>query len=325
MPTKQLLNKAAEQGIISKQQVTALLAFIKSENTGSSGAGDEEQLRFVRGFGDVFITLGIILVAISFQFTGIDGYNYAIPILVFIISAEWLVRIRKLALPGIAILLCIIYFVNQFFTFSGQEKSFLNFGLITATSLAFYLRYKMPFSLLPATAGVIAILIYQIGIDIMHQPFLLASIGLCVFTLAMWFDTRDTQRQSYLSDSAFWLHLLAAPLISHGIMVTLLLSEPGSMLSTFRDMFIISFFLIFFLSALFVDRRAILISSTAYAIYAITQLAKGQFADTQSLIAFVFMAFGIFVVLFGTYWYKARSLVFGWLRGSGVARFVPGF
>lgn len=136
-------------------------------------------------------------------------------------------RVRKLALPGIAILLCIIYFVNAFFTISGQEKSFINLGLITATSLAFYLRYKMPFSLLPATAGVIAILVYQIGIDIIHQPYLLAIIGLCVFILAMGFDTRDTQRQNYLSDSAFWLHLLAAPLISHGIMIVILFPNPA--------------------------------------------------------------------------------------------------
>lgn len=324
MLTKELLNKAAGKGIISKDQVTALLAFINEESA-SPGSGGEEQLRFVRGFGDVFITLGIILVAISFRFTGIDGYYYAIPILTFIITAEWLVRIRKLALPGMAILLCIIYFVNDFFTLSGDQKSLANLGLITATSLVFYLRYKMPFSLLPTAASLIAILIYTIGIDIIHQPYLLSIMGLCVFTTAMWFDARDTQRKSYLSDSAFWLHLLAAPLISHGIMIVILFSEPGSLLATYRDVFIIGFFILFFLTALFVDRRAILISSTAYAIYAITQLSKGQFADVQSLIAFVFMAFGVFVVLFGTYWYKARTLMFGWMAGSRVARYVPGF
>ena len=324
MLTKQQLEQAARQGIISPEQLTALLAFGKRQSESAAQPGGE-QLRFVRGFGDVFITLGIILVAISFRFTGIDGYYYAIPILSFIISAEWLVRVRKLALPGMAILLCIIYFVNQFFSITGQEKSFMNLGLITATSLAFYLRYKMPFSLLPTAAGVIAILIYQIGIDIMHQPYLLAIMGLCVFTLAMSFDIRDPQRRSYLSDSAFWLHLLAAPLISHGIMISLLLAEPGSVLSSYKDLFIVGLFVTFFLTALLVDRRALLISSTAYAIYAITQLTKGRFADTQSLIAFVFMAFGIFVVVFGTYWYKARSLLFGWLSGSRVARYVPGF
>lgn len=324
MLTKQLLNKAANQGIISKDQVTALLAFINEESAPSSPAG-EEQLRFVRGFGDIFITLGVILVAVSFNLTGIDGYYYAIPIAAFIITAEWLVRVRRLALPGIAILLCIIYFVNQFFTATGQEKSLINLSIITATAFVFYLRYKMPFSLLPTAAGIIAMLVYATGTDIMQHPFILALYGILLFTIAMWFDARDTQRKGYLSDSAFWLHLLAAPLIAHGIMVVILIAEPGSLLASYRDIFIVGFFTLFFLTALFIDRRALLISSTSYAIYAITQITKGQFADVQNLIAFVFMAFGVFVVLFGTYWYKARSLIFGWLAGSKLAWYVPGF
>lgn len=324
MLTEKQLNEAVTQGIISQQQLIQLLNFAGHGSSIPNAAG-EEQLRFIRSFGDVFITLGIILVAISFKLTGFDGNYYLLPILIFGISAEWLVRKRRLVLPGMAILLCIIYYVYQFFAFTGQEKSFLNLALITATSLAFYLRYKMPFSLLPAAAGIIAIMIYQIGIDIMHQPYLLASMGLIVFALAMSFDCRDPQRQNYLSDSGFWLHLLAAPLISHGVMILILFAEPDSLLNTYRNHFIIGFFILFFCTALFVDRRALLISSTAYAIYAITQLAKGQFADAQSLIAFVFMAFGIFVVLFGTYWYKVRSLVFGWLKGSGINNYVPDF
>lgn len=324
MLDKELLSKAAAQGIISQQQADALIAF-SQQQTSSSQEGGEEQLRFVRGFGDIFITLGIILVAISFKFTGIDGYYYAVPVVTFIITAEWLVRVRKLALPGIAILLCIIYFVNAFFTISGQEKSLANLGLITATSLAFYWRYKMPFSLLPATAAVIAILVNQLGIDIVNQPYVFSLIGLVVFSTAMWFDSRDTARQNYLSDSAFWLHLLAAPLIAHGVMILIVLAEPGSFLAINRNLLIIGFFMLFFLVAMFVDRRALLISSTAYAIYAITQLAKGQFADVQSLIAFVFMAFGIIVVLFGTYWYKTRRLLFGWLKDSKISQYVPEF
>ena len=323
MLDKTILHKAASQGIISPEQANALLAFIKHES--KPVGGGEEQLRFVRGFGDIFIALGIILVAISFKFIGIDGYYYTIPIITFVITAEWLVRVRKLALPGIAILLSIIYFVNAFFSLTGDEKSFTNLGIIAATSLIFFLRYKMPFSLLPVAAGIIAMLVYTIGIDIIHQPYMLSFMGLAVFSVAMWFDARDTQRNSYLSDSAFWLHLLAAPLIAHGIMIVIVLAEPGSFLDAYRNFFIIGFFIFFFLTALFVDRRALLISSTAYAIYAITQLAKGQFADVQSLIAFVFMAFGIFVVLFGTYWYKARSFIFGWISNTHFTKYVPAF
>ena len=322
MLSKQQLHQAAAQGIISQQQLNALIAFSK---TTASSANGEEQLRFVRGFGDIFIALGIVLVAVSFNFIGLGGYYYIIPILLFILSAEWLVRVRRLSLPGIAILICIIEFVYSLFSEFGMEKSFYNLGLITATSLLFYLRYRMPFSMLPAVGSVIMMLIYTIGIDILQQPYVLSIMGLIVFTLAMWFDARDTKRQNYLSDTAFWLHLLAAPLIAHGIMIVIVTAEPTSLLAAYRNMLIIGFFLLFFTIALFVDRRALLISSTAYALYAITQLAEGQFADMQSMIAFVFMGFGIFVVLFGTYWYKARSITFRWLANTAIARYVPHF
>ncbi|MDH5445565.1 MAG: hypothetical protein OEY52_08395 [Gammaproteobacteria bacterium] len=322
MINKSQLKQAVAQGIINQQQMDALITLTQQSSQHHSG---EEHLRFVRGFGDVFITLGILLVAISFNFTGLSGYYYGVPIGIFILAAEWLVRVRKLSLPGMAILICIIYFVNALFTELGQEKSFYNLGLITATSLAFYLRYKMPFSLLPTAGSIIVMLIYTIGIDIIQQPYLLSLMGLMVFSMAMWFDARDTQRQNYLSDSAFWLHLLAAPLIAHGVMIVLVMAEPGSLLAVNRNLFIISFFVLFFLIALFIDRRALLISSTVYAIYAITQLASGQFADVQSLIAFVFMAFGIFVVLFGTYWYKVRNLLFGWCRKTAIAQYIPNF
>lgn len=321
MLSKESLYQAAQQGIISRQQADELIAF--SKKTASPSNKGEEQLRFVRGFGDIFITLGIILVAISFGFIGISGYDYAIPIVVFILTAEWLVRVRRLALPGIAILICIISFVNTLFTELGHEKSLLSLGLITATSLLFYLRYRMPFSMLPAIGSVILMLVYTIGIDIIKQPYLLSVMGLLVFSTAMWFDSRDTKRQNYLSDTAFWLHLLAAPLIAHGIMIVIVTAEPQSLIAANQNILIISFFMLFFFIAMFVDRRALLVSSTAYAIYAITQLTAGQFADIHSMIAFVFMGFGVFVVLFGTYWYKARSLAFGWLAKTNIARYVP--
>ena len=41
--------------------------------------------------------------------------------------------------------------------------------------------------------------------------------GLGVFTLAMWWDRSDRVRQTRRSDVAFWLHLLAAPMIAHPV------------------------------------------------------------------------------------------------------------
>ena len=44
---------------------------------------------------------------------------------------------------------------------------------------------------------------------------LLLLCGLAVFALAMRFDLSDPKRQTRRTDIAFWLHMLAAPLIVH--------------------------------------------------------------------------------------------------------------
>ena len=41
--------------------------------------------------------------------------------------------------------------------------------------------------------------------------------GLGTFALAMWWDVSDPERVTRRSDVAFWLHLLAAPLIAHAL------------------------------------------------------------------------------------------------------------
>ena len=46
---------------------------------------------------------------------------------------------------------------------------------------------------------------------------LVLTAGIGVFALAMWWDRSDRVRQTRRSDVAFWLHLLAAPMIAHPI------------------------------------------------------------------------------------------------------------
>ena len=42
-------------------------------------------------------------------------------------------------------------------------------------------------------------------------------LGVGVFLFAMWWDASDRARLTRRSDVAFWLHLLAAPMIAHPI------------------------------------------------------------------------------------------------------------
>ena len=240
-----------------------------------------------------------------------------------IVVAEWLVRVRRLALPGIAILISILFFVNKAIAFDHQNASVFGIGILCLASLLFYLRYKMPFSLLPLAAGLVAIAIIQIGVDVIKYPLIFTGFGLIVFIIAMWFDIRDTARQSHLSDSAFWLHLLASPLIVHGAMVSMLFSDQAWIQALGKETIIVGFFSLILLLALLLDRRAMLISTQLYMIYALTQLLQGQLNSTQNVLIYILMALGLFVIFFGTYWYKTRRLIFAFLSGSFISRYIP--
>ncbi|MDH5355575.1 MAG: hypothetical protein OEY09_14120, partial [Gammaproteobacteria bacterium] len=236
-----------------------------------------------------------------------------------------LVRVRRLSLPGIAILISILFFVNKAIAFDHENATVFGVGVLCLTSLLFYLRYKMPFSLLPLAAGLVGIAIIQIGVDVIQNPLIFVGLGLIVFVIAMLFDVRDTKRVSHLSDSAFWLHLLASPLIVHGAMVSLFFSNQEWIQAIDKEVIIIVFFLVFLLLALLLDRRAMLVSTQLYMIYALTQVFVGQLPSTQNVLIYVLLLLGFLVIFFGTYWYKTRRLIFGFLAGSIVGRFVPGF
>jgi len=321
MISKSTLQKASDKKIINKDQVEPLYDFIKNEKLTDANA--EEPLKFIRSFGDVFIALGIILLVVSINMTSLTGLYFLIPAAVFVIIAEWLVRIRRLALPGIVILLSILFFINKAFAFDSDNATTLGLGIISLSSLLFYLRYKMPFSLLPLAASLVAITIIQIGMDVLDSPVIFVALGLITFSIAMWFDSRDTARDSHLSDSAFWLHLLAAPLIVHGAMLSLITSNNQLSHSFGNDVLMLLFFSVFFLTALFVDRRAMLVSTQLYAIYALTQLFQSDIMNSQNVMIYVLMALGLFVIFFGTYWYKTRRVIFGALADSKISKFVP--
>ncbi|MFW2374592.1 MAG: hypothetical protein ACN4GM_15810 [Gammaproteobacteria bacterium] len=323
MISKTTLQKAAEQNIIEPRQVEPLYQFIQDQHTEAPSDNREEPLKFIRSFGDVFIALGVILLAIGINMSNLPGYYNLIPAVAFVAVAEWLVRVRRLALPGITILLAILFFVNKAVTFNHEQATLFGLVILSLASLLFYLRYRMPFSLLPLAAGLVAMVINQIGIDVLEHPIIFMGLGLMVFVVAMWFDSQDTKRRSHLSDSAFWLHLLAAPLIVHGAMVSMLLSDQAWLNSINKEVLIVVFFTGFFLVALLIDRRAMLISTQLYAIYALTQLLQGQLSSAQNIMIYVLMVLGLFVIFFGTYWYKTRRFVFGFLSHSVISHYIP--
>jgi hypothetical protein len=324
MIPKRQLQQAADKGIIQNNQVEPLFDFLQSKNVETT-VNQEEPLRFIRSFGDVFIAFGIGILVFAINMLGLSQYEYIAPIIGFILIAEWLVKVRKLALPGMAILIGILFFVHRAINFDSEQSAILTFGLIAATSLVFYVRYKMPFSLLPLAGALISIAILTIGERILSDPIIFPALGLIIFSVAMLFDSQDTKRETHLSDSAFWLHLLASPLIVHGIMLSMLLGDHDWLQAIDKEIVIVIFFIVFLLLALLLDRRAMLISTQMYMIYALTQLVQGQFSNSQNLIIYILMGLGVFIIFFGTFWYRTRRLIFGFMSGNTLSRYLPDF
>lgn len=315
------LQAAAAAGIISESQIDPLLNFINADYPGSD-ADSQEPLRFVRGVGDIFITLGVLFVAIAMAQISMPALWNIIPALVFVAAAEWLVRIRRLVLPGVAVFMSLLYFSSEVLQASIGNYSNVNLAILMTMSALFYARYRLPFTLLPLALGAIALLTSLLNIDIRSANSVAIVYGMMIFAVALWLDSRDTERKTVLSDSAFWLHLLAAPLIVHGVMFSLLVSNDAA---EYKNIAILVFFSCFFLLALYVDRRALLVSSLSYAIYAVLKLSSNSFFQMENVTLFAFVGLGLFIVLFGVYWQGLRRLIFSRFSGSKASMYVPLF
>ncbi len=319
------LEAAAQRGIISEEQVGQLVDFFASDAAELTGENSEEQLRFIRSFGDIFITIGIVLVSFAVSRVQIGGYGNFVPLLVLFGLTEWLVGKRRLALPGIALLAAILFYAVRVFIELPLERQMgemvSSVGIIGLSGL-FYWRYKMPFAFLTMAGGALLFFHHLIGWDTDSNPLILALYGGIIFLIAMVFDARDVKRQCHLSDTGFWLHMLAAPLIARGVMFALF---QAGFYTPMREFMVIGFFLVFFLVALFVDRRALMVSSLIFALAALVSLFKKDLLLNMEMLWLVFTGLGLVMIFVGVNWYQIRSLLFGWMGRDGLAAFVPAF
>jgi uncharacterized membrane protein YfcA len=142
-------------------------------------------------------------------------------------------------------------------------------------------------------------------------------LGIGVFLFAMWWDSSDRARLTRRSDVAFWLHLLAAPMIAHPIFT--LLGVTNGTVGTGVGLLVVGLYILFGLTALAVDRRALLVSALAYVLYALTELFK-RFGAVELNIALTALVIGSALLLLSAYWHQARRVVVKQLPGNLQAR-----
>jgi hypothetical protein len=185
-------------------------------------------------------------------------------------------------------------------------------------------RFRVPITVAAGAAAVVGIALALVASVVGEGPalerVLLGSallLGIGMFLFAMTWDASDPRRQTRRSDVAFWLHLLAAPLIVHPIFSLLGLTEGNASLA--EAMVVLIVYLVLGLTALAVDRRALLVSALAYVLWALNDLFE-RFGAVELNVALAAFVIGSGLLLLSAFWHSVRSQVVKALPGSLQAR-----
>jgi hypothetical protein len=219
---------------------------------------------------------------------------------------------------------------------------FIFYALIGACAgLLFYARFRLPFALLVIAACLVSAVlagVYHIWSGPAHQQLwtlppphiralTLLACGILTFAAAMAFDLSDRERLTRRADCAFWLHLLAAPLIVHSL-ITLVAPDYQTAMTLTVALAILAIFAMLTVVAIVIDRRALLVSALIYVgiviAYGIrTTSAVGQRPDDQSFVLFAtLLVLGALVLMIGVGWRPLRRL-FVRLLPAALGRRLP--
>ncbi|WP_445193908.1 hypothetical protein ACT009_08550 [Sphingomonas sp. Tas61C01] len=131
------------------------------------------------------------------------------------------------------------------------------------------------------------------------------TCGVAVFIYAMRWDMADPSRTTQRSDIAFWLHLVAAPLIAHPLFYWLGVTN-GKSITLLAACSVLAIYVVFAIIALAIDRRALLVSALAYVLMALAQLFRsyGAIELNVALTAFII---GTALLGLSAWWHLIRK------------------
>ena len=131
-------------------------------------------------------------------------------------------------------------------------------------------------------------------------------LGVGTFLFAMWWDGSDRARITRRADVAFWLHLLAAPMIVHPVFTLLGLNDGQASLG--EGFVVVLLYVVLGLAALAIDRRALLVSALAYVLWALSDLFE-RFGAVELSVALTALVIGSALLLLSAFWNQARGAV----------------
>ncbi|ROR98012.1 hypothetical protein EDC56_3683 [Sinobacterium caligoides] len=331
MYTNEDLYLAVNAGIFKKEDVDEFRLYIaKDANTNSV---DEENFRLISGFNDIFVSISALVLLISSwwltsQIAPVFGFLIAASISWFL--SEFFILKKKLALPAIILLASFVVNISIFSGLAlsayGINNEYIKIVLLCIGAIAAWLhwiKFKVPITV-AAGIGSIVVCIFVILAQLETIKNLINLLifvcGLLTFAIAMIWDGQDPNRKTRKSDVAFWLHLLAAPLVVHPVFAAIgILDGEASIIGI---VLVIVMYIVLAAISISVDRRALMVSSLIYVIYAFNQLFN-SFGMINSGLAMSGIFISSVLLLLSAFWQKSRLALLQVVPNSVVKRLPP--
>ena len=314
------IDEAVKAGALAPEAAAAFRAHVARQR--SAPVGDEEHVRLVTSFNDIFVTAAAVLVlagagwiAASLD-TALGGAGAAV---VSWALAEYFTRRRRMALPSIVLLLTfagsVFWTAWTLLPGAGDAPAFGQAAAMAGVAAAgaawlHWRRFRVPATVAAgATALVFAILclVFDRTPDRHVMDAVLAAMflsGAGVFALAMRWDLSDRDRATGRSDVAFWLHLLAAPLLVHPVF-SVTGDEAGPVASA---AVVAILYAVLGAVALAIDRRALLVAALVYLLAAVHDIVR-EFGALSLRLAIAVLIVGAALLLLSAFWRGARAAV----------------
>lgn len=318
MYSEEDLASAVEAGVLPKDLAEAFRAHAADRR--QSSAADEEHFRLITGFNDIFVVIACLLLLGSVAWIGAAAAPWLGPVLLALAAwglAEFFVRKRRMALPAIVLLIAFsggVFAAGLWLMGAGAGEAGGGAGalalagaLATLGAWLHWQRFRVPVTVAAGAAAsltcVFALLLAVLPAAQDWTGALSLIAGIAVFALAMRWDATDPRRETRHSDVAFWLHLLAAPLLVHPVFTWLRVS--GGETSPLQAFAVVLVYVGIALVSLSIDRRALMVSALGYVLYTFTALLN-QYGVVSLGFAVTALAIGSALLLLSAFWHSSR-------------------
>lgn len=331
------LQSAVSAGAISRDAADALRQHARGLR--AAPVADEEHFRLITGFNDIFVTIAAVMLLVALAGIG-DAVAPGVAGLLIAFGAwamaEFFTRQRRMALPSIVLLLAFVggvvgipinILAENDPNMSERTSALIGAAIaLTGAGAAWFhwRRFKVPITVAAGAAAIAVMALALIGAAILPmfkddggEQIMMALVfaaGLAIFAWAMRWDMSDRARETRRSDVAFWLHLLAAPMIAHPLFHWLGVSE-GENIGAGAAVGVLAIYVLMGIVALAVDRRALLVSALAYVLIALTWLFR-EFGMVELNVAITALVIGSALLVLSAFWTPIRAAVVGRLPGD---------